>query len=287
MQVIPYDPRHESELISFAEENFWITKWPRTLIERFLHELTSGPEMIFDVREHGEPVAFAALVDRVENPANEATFELLGLAKGVKPEQVLDLLLPLARQRVPVSKSGFSLGFPADFAPLEELTKRHGLAPHYEMYDMLNPAPKKNAADHGFAEATSADDAEIYRVLRESFRENPDTALSSFADWQKGRARETDRMTWIQREGGKIVAFLHLARPSTDAEINVVGVLPEHRGKGIARRLIAHALACLAARDAPGCRLSVAVQNKAALRIYQGLGFEVKDLHRIFRWRRS
>lgn len=76
--------------------------------------------------------------------------------------------------------------------------------------------------------------------------------------------------------GNELVGFIALdLRPRENlAWVATIGVLPEYRRRGIARELIA------AAEDqAPVARirLSVRASNEAALRLYQGLGYEHYD----------
>ena len=57
-------------------------------------------------------------------------------------------------------------------------------------------------------------------------------------------------------------------------EIIYVAVVPEHRGKGYGRQLVAHALTIANVNDATAVILAMDDRNEPALRIYQDLGFE-------------
>lgn len=58
-----------------------------------------------------------------------------------------------------------------------------------------------------------------------------------------------------------------------EAEILTLGILPEHRRGGLARRLVVAALALAARRGADCCFLEVAERNAAGQGLYGGLGF--------------
>jgi ribosomal protein S18 acetylase RimI-like enzyme len=71
---------------------------------------------------------------------------------------------------------------------------------------------------------------------------------------------------------GQMVGFIAGdVRPEEDTGwITTVGVLPEQRGQGIGRLLIA---ACEKAMGMPRVRLSVRRSNQEAVRLYAGLGY--------------
>jgi ribosomal-protein-alanine N-acetyltransferase len=52
-----------------------------------------------------------------------------------------------------------------------------------------------------------------------------------------------------------------------------VAVLPEHRGRGVAARLIQRGLETLEGQKIASCMLDVRVGNERAIRIYERLGF--------------
>jgi ribosomal protein S18 acetylase RimI-like enzyme len=68
--------------------------------------------------------------------------------------------------------------------------------------------------------------------------------------------------------------------------IEMLGVHPEWRGRGLAQQLIAHAEAVAQAESARRLTLNVVSNNFPALRLYQKLGFEVIQTHRsrILKW---
>ncbi|WP_419728112.1 GNAT family N-acetyltransferase [Lichenicola sp.] len=74
---------------------------------------------------------------------------------------------------------------------------------------------------------------------------------------------------------GSLPAGLALVRVAADeAELLTLGVLPEARRQGVARRLLGELTGAAAARGAVRLFLEVSVANAAALALYLGLGFD-------------
>ena len=78
-------------------------------------------------------------------------------------------------------------------------------------------------------------------------------------------------------QAGRMTAFAAAkkARPDGVAWIQSIGVLPEFRGRGLARQLLR---ACETALDAPQVRLFVRASNAAAIHLYQSEGYARVEL---------
>ncbi|MBS7648340.1 MAG: GNAT family N-acetyltransferase [Candidatus Bathyarchaeia archaeon] len=59
--------------------------------------------------------------------------------------------------------------------------------------------------------------------------------------------------------------------------INDVYVLPEYRGRGIGKRMVAECLGKIKARGIKNVRLSVLAENKAAIKLYKRLNFKIRS----------
>lgn len=76
------------------------------------------------------------------------------------------------------------------------------------------------------------------------------------------------------------VALVHAGTPSAqfardgEAEIRLLAVDPEHRGRGIAYDLMQHAIAVAREQDADAVVLDTGPRNLTAQRLYTRLGFE-------------
>jgi ribosomal protein S18 acetylase RimI-like enzyme len=81
---------------------------------------------------------------------------------------------------------------------------------------------------------------------------------------------------FVWEEDGRIVGLVLCQRHGTTDlwEVGVVGVLPEYRGRGIARRLLTRSLEELRQRGAKQAGLGVIEKNVPAYSLYTSLGFE-------------
>ncbi|MEM2146283.1 MAG: GNAT family N-acetyltransferase [Candidatus Jordarchaeaceae archaeon] len=59
--------------------------------------------------------------------------------------------------------------------------------------------------------------------------------------------------------------------------INDVYVLPEFRGRGVGKRMVAECLEKFKARGVKNVRLSVLAENKAAIKLYEKLNFKIRS----------
>ena len=67
--------------------------------------------------------------------------------------------------------------------------------------------------------------------------------------------------------------FILVRRTVEEAEVLTLAVDPAHRRRGLARRLLDHALEALRQRGTISCFLEVAIDNQAARGLYAGAGF--------------
>jgi GNAT superfamily N-acetyltransferase len=76
---------------------------------------------------------------------------------------------------------------------------------------------------------------------------------------------------YVERRGGRPVACLIIADEDGTADVEMVAVVPEARGAGLAGKLLAHALADAAER---GSASSTLIATKLGHPVYRKLGFE-------------
>jgi [ribosomal protein S18]-alanine N-acetyltransferase len=74
-------------------------------------------------------------------------------------------------------------------------------------------------------------------------------------------------------KGRKLAGFIVLRCAADEAEILTLAVAPDWRRRGAGRRLVEKALAAAAARGAHALYLEVAEKNRAAMELYERLGF--------------
>lgn len=99
---------------------------------------------------------------------------------------------------------------------------------------------------------------------------------SSFAD---ELARPHAR-SFVLREGAALVGYLVAWVLFDVAELLVVAVQPDHRGRGHGRRLVTHLLDVARREGATRVQLEVRAGNLAAIALYAQLGFQRVGLRR-------
>lgn len=92
-----------------------------------------------------------------------------------------------------------------------------------------------------------------------------------------GARRERDvAEAWVARDGEAIVAFAFLLVVCDEAELHTVGVDPARRREGIARALVERASAAVRERGAARIFLEVSRNNRAAIALYEDMGFTLE-----------
>lgn len=82
-----------------------------------------------------------------------------------------------------------------------------------------------------------------------------------------------DGLFWLADEGGAVVGTVMAGYDGHRGWLYSLGVLPAHRGRGVGRRLVAHAEAALAARGCPKINLQVLIANESARAFWRVLGY--------------
>ncbi len=86
----------------------------------------------------------------------------------------------------------------------------------------------------------------------------------------------------VARSDGKPVGFVQGSVPKFPLEVSEPAgtidnlyVLPEFRGRGIGKKLMAEGLKTLKTRGVKAVRLSVLKENRVAIKLYEKLGFKI------------
>ncbi|GAA3730140.1 mycothiol synthase [Salinactinospora qingdaonensis] len=135
-----------------------------------------------------------------------------------------------------------------------------------------------------------ADEEEWLAVNARAFADHPEQGSLTLAD-----LRQREEEDWfdpagffvaVERESGRIAGF-HWTKVHADGagltegepvgEVYVVGVAPEWRGTGLGRTLTVTGVRYLAERGLPWVLLYVDEENRAAVRLYESLGFTLWD----------
>jgi len=106
-----------------------------------------------------------------------------------------------------------------------------------------------------------------------------DKELFPYAPWTNGQYKEefsspTRHFVVALDEEHSIIGYAGVFAPgATAADILTVGVVPEHRGKGIATSLMALITDWASAQGSTAMMLEVKVDNVAAIALYESLGY--------------
>lgn len=274
-------------LVEFSETHPWKPQYPKSLVRRFLTELISSQDLIFDIHDQNGRVSAAVLLDKVNNPANDACLEILGMRADVEPSPLLSKFFALAKQCVPKNRSGFQVGLSECRSIFLDLLKEHGLAHYYDTYEMrqsnLTLIPLSRRSE--IVDATVSDANEVYEVLCKAFAKSPDTSIPEIAAWKAAFLKSQKSHFYLWKEANHVQGFANLIEEEAgrETEIRTLGVLPEHRGKGIGRQLLNHCLSRSLDLGFKSCQLTVAVKNKNALDLYLQAGFETREKFTCYR----
>ncbi len=78
---------------------------------------------------------------------------------------------------------------------------------------------------------------------------------------------------WVAEDGGAVVGFVVARCAANEIEILNLAIAPEARRRGVARLLVAEAIAWGESCGAVKAFLEVRESNSAAIRLYESLGF--------------
>lgn len=97
------------------------------------------------------------------------------------------------------------------------------------------------------------------------------------ADYHRALATQTSAILLANQEAS-ILASVMTGFDGHRGWVYYLGVLPDHRGRGLGRILMAAAEAWLRDRGAPKIQLMVRDDNEAALGFYKALGYELQPV---------
>merc|ERR1711964_890215 len=122
------------------------------------------------------------------------------------------------------------------------------------------------------------DFTELKAVLEDAFPLKEDQALASSlrdADF----LRCTTYANWVMLVDGKIAGVVITHQEQGFIGIHYLGVSTNHRRKGLARKLMQHAIQALGSNRAQKFQLHVRVNNPAQ-HLYTSLGFKAVETHK-------
>jgi len=287
MKRIPVAERSDLEgLIEFSQKYPWRPQYPSSLARRFLTELISDRNLIFDLHDQRGRVSSAVLLDKVSNPANDACLEILSMRPDADSSAVLAQFIALAKRNLPKGKSGAQVGWSEVTALSDEFLSDHGLKKHYDTYEMrAELGHSQPSVLSEIVAATIEDRDKIYELLCISLADNPEASVPDARSWKSNFLKSPGSYFFIWKSGGEFNGFANLATEGDgEAEVRTIGVLPQARGSGVGSKLLNHCLHKAKSLGAMHCYLTVAVANQTALGIYLRAGFETIEKFRCYRF---
>lgn len=278
---------HIDELIAFTEKYSGKPRPSSSLVRRFLRELISSKELVFDLQDDQGRMALAVLLDKVNNPANDSCLEILAMRSDLDASLLVFQFIEMAKNHRTMNRTGFQIGFHQDSLIKDENLIKSGMSHYYDTFEMLHSDLAGVALDDhpNISDAVMADRDELYQVLRESFAQNPDTSLPDEATWRKNFLKSPQSHFYLFRSNNTIVGFSNLieGEDGVESEIRTLGVLSRARGQGVGKHLLQHSLVQSSKLRFKACRLTVAVKNEKALSMYSHAGFKVVEKFKTFR----
>lgn len=95
-------------------------------------------------------------------------------------------------------------------------------------------------------------------------------------------AAATENRLHISESDGVVAGFILVTVVAGEGEILTLATAPEYRGQGHAGRLLSHLAEILAGEAADAIFLEVAVDNAAALALYERSGFKSAGLRKAY-----
>lgn len=280
MELRAFDPNQTESVVRFCQDHGFKPLHPERLIRRFITNLSSGPEMTFDLFDGGKRAAVAVLLDRVRNIANCANLEVIAIDTTlVQPRAVFELVLPEAKRRLPPGYDGILLGLTSDDSPLalDELAE-FGFLPYYRTFEMKTISPLLPALDLTRWSSLSLRDFETYySCLQSAFGKNVESSVPDPESVLKGLEAGNAPLPFVRFVGDRIAAFTSVANENSEGEIMTVGVHENFRGQGFGREGLAKGLCELQKLGATSFKLTVEAKNENALSLYKKFGFEVAE----------
>jgi len=113
-----------------------------------------------------------------------------------------------------------------------------------------------------------------------------DKELFPYSPWSSGQYREeisapTRRFIVALDEGQSVIGYAGVFAPGgAEADILTVGVIPQHRGQGIARELMAGITKWAINQGSIAMMLEVKTDNAAAISLYESLGYSKLNIRK-------
>lgn len=169
------------------------------------------------------------------------------------------------------------------------------LSEHMRMVRVLGE-PRGERLDLRFEKVSREQFAEFLELEHQALEESQDAQLELILSTLRAELERGERdhpfidifyhmeLFYIVYHGDVPVGVVDI-KPQ-DAEVRVMGVLPEHRGKGYGRQIFRFALNTLREQGKKEACLWVSTQNQVAMQLYESEGFHPKGKSTALIWRK-
>ncbi len=278
-----------SGLLQFCAENPHHPRHSQQTLERFLKDLSSSEGLVCDYFYQDERVLAGVLIDRIQNPSNSATLEVLGFKTGGPYIELLKTLIKDAKVDLPSLRSGFELNVNEKSELLKIDLEQLGLKCHYTTYDMSmhvshSPAWSDPPPGYQWHTLTLGQFAEYYELLSLAFAKNLETSIPPIDEMRSTFTASKYPATLLCKDK-RLIGFYKITVDDSDpglGEVHLLGLHPEFRKKGLGQLLLSMALRQLFQLGAKKVKLTVAAQNDKALGLYTRFGFTISNHDRCY-----
>lgn len=289
----PFSKSNLAEIMSFAQTNQLAPFYNSSLIKRFLTDLVSSENLVFDIFYNQERVAVAALLDRTKNGANTANLEIIGLQAESNINELFTMLLNLSKESLPANRDAVDISYYESFPISPSLFVVNEFEPSYSIYDMVMTKPqlgsKQIELPFTFSKLQEDDFEEYHSIVMNAFEKNEEANISPLEEMRTYLFKAVIPPTVLLKDK-RIIGFLDLKideREPESGEINTIGLLPEFRGMGLGKLLFKEAICQMSDYGVKKFSLSVSANNENALHLYQQFGFVVQEKSSVYRWKRK
>lgn len=255
----------------------WCTQYPPFLtpgdLGYFFGQLIEDDSDIHEYSVNGHRRVVFVLLRRIQNRQGWVPLDLAAHVPYTDIEGPLLQSLTRARSRIPPAAQGILLSLPSQYEFLSPRLLQAGCHRSHESAHMVAPTTRHRDPVDGVVEVPPADYPRVYEIMQRAFDRSPDIVIPDYEIWLRRREDPSARTFGIYDGPGQLVAFCNLVLHETFTDVRTLGVDPPAQGQGLAARLLRHALHYTRGLGKPNCELTVSVDNKKALALYEREGF--------------
>lgn len=284
LEIHPFSKSSLEEVLDFCTQNPVRPFYSRTLLKRFITQLASSDNLIFDVFNGPVRVGVSVILDKVTNPSGAANLEIIGWDKNTSSDKMFACIFSnlFLERSIQFSTHESTM-------PQSDVLKKFDfnfLFHTFEMKkdDVIFPKVQINT-DIKFEKLSLQTYDEYYKVLVKSFENNIETNIPPFEEMKETfthRLKIKPSGTDLLILNGNIVGFCSVVPDESNpinGEVHMLGVLPEARGKGLGTVALSKAISELSNLGCQRCQLNVAAQNQDALSLYKKFGFSIAETY--------